>query len=190
MPPTSLATRYACQAAWTLRKSHPHWPLPPSHSLALSSPSRPLALSPSRPLSLSLSRPHPLLTSPSLTPSPSPRPLTLSSPPHPLRQMDYPFGKRQRFRDWGMWLADDEDEMITSSNYLVLEDDDPTASAKPWVGAADYHVRGRQHVDHLKRCQTRIEGICTQCTCGTCACACSRPVHAHELCMLATCACS
>ena len=20
---------------------------------------------------------------------------------------DYPFGKRQRFRDWGMWLADD-----------------------------------------------------------------------------------
>jgi len=25
---------------------------------------------------------------------------------------DYPFGKRQRFRDWGMWLVDDDEEMV------------------------------------------------------------------------------
>ena len=32
---------------------------------------------------------------------------------------DYPFGKRQRFRDWGMWLVDDEEELITSSRYVL-----------------------------------------------------------------------
>ena len=44
-------------------------------------------------------------------------------------QPDYPFGKRQRFRDWGMWLVDDPRELVESSNYLVLEDDVPLACA-------------------------------------------------------------
>jgi arabinosyltransferase len=56
-------------------------------------------------------------------------------------QQDYPFGKRQRFRDWGMWLADDDDELVTGSRYLVLEDDAPLEPRKAWVGEADYHVR-------------------------------------------------
>jgi len=71
-------------------------------------------------------------------------------------QMDYPFGKRQRFRDWGMWLADNDDEMITGSNYLVLEDEMPITPATPWVGAKDYHARGRQHVDHLQQLRQRL----------------------------------
>ncbi len=46
---------------------------------------------------------------------------------------DYAFGKRQRFRDWGMWLVDDETELITSSRYLVLEDDEPIKPREPCV---------------------------------------------------------
>ena len=71
-------------------------------------------------------------------------------------QVDYPFGKRQRFRDWGMWLADDDDEMVTGSNYLVLEDDDTTAPREAWVGYKDLHVRGRQHVEHLTHLRQRL----------------------------------
>ena len=71
-------------------------------------------------------------------------------------QTDYPFGKRQRFRDWGMWLADDDAEMITGSNYLVLEDDEPIEPRAEWVGQTDYHVRGRQHVEHLERTRQRL----------------------------------
>ena len=71
-------------------------------------------------------------------------------------QTDYPFGKRQRFRDWGMWLADDDEEYVTSSRYLVLEDDDTLSPRKDWVGADDYHVRGRQHVEHLNRLRQRL----------------------------------
>merc|ERR1712185_180357 len=51
---------------------------------------------------------------------------------------DYAFGKRQRFRDWGMWLVDDED--YTSSRrggedvrYLVLEEDEPLQPGRPWL---------------------------------------------------------
>ena len=69
---------------------------------------------------------------------------------------DYPFGKRQRFRDWGMWLVDDDDEMITSARYLVLEDDAPLEPRKPWAGFSDLHVRGRQHVEHLDRLRQRL----------------------------------
>jgi hypothetical protein len=69
---------------------------------------------------------------------------------------DYPFGKRQRFRDWGMWLVDDDEELVTSGNYLVLEDDEPLAPREPWVGERDYHVRGRQHVKHLERLRQRL----------------------------------
>lgn len=29
-------------------------------------------------------------------------------------QVDYPFGKRQRFRDWGLWLVDNDDELVRS----------------------------------------------------------------------------
>ena len=69
---------------------------------------------------------------------------------------DYPFGKRQRFRDWGMWLVDDDAELITSSRYLVLEDDAPLAPREPWAGYGNLHVRGRQHVDHLERLRQRL----------------------------------
>ena len=70
---------------------------------------------------------------------------------------DYPFGKRQRFRDWGMWLADDDDEYITRDNYLVLEDDTPLMARERWQGySGDLHVRGRQHVDHLNRLRQRL----------------------------------
>ena len=43
---------------------------------------------------------------------------------------DYAFGKRQRFRDWGMWLVDDEEYTSSTTadgggiNYLVLEEDE------------------------------------------------------------------
>ena len=56
-------------------------------------------------------------------------------------QPDYPFGKRQRFRDWGMWLVDDDAELVTASRYLVLEDDAPLAPREDWVGYSDLHVR-------------------------------------------------
>ena len=70
---------------------------------------------------------------------------------------DYPFGKRQRFRDWGMWLVDNDDELITSSRYLVLEDDAPLLPRAKWEGySGDLHVRGRQHVDHLDRTRQRL----------------------------------
>ena len=70
---------------------------------------------------------------------------------------DYPFGKRQRFRDWGMWLADDEEEYITKDRYLVLDDDAPLMAREPWQGIkGDIHVRGRQHVDHLDRIRQRL----------------------------------
>ena len=70
-------------------------------------------------------------------------------------QPDYPFGKRQRFRDWGMWLVDDDEEMVTSSRYLVLEDDAPLQPREDgWLlGPA---VRGRQHVNHLERLRQRL----------------------------------
>ena len=68
---------------------------------------------------------------------------------------DYPFGKRQRFRDWGMWLADGE-ELVTSSRYLVLEDDAPLDAREPWRGVTDLHARGRQHVRHLERLRQRL----------------------------------
>jgi hypothetical protein len=45
---------------------------------------------------------------------------------------DYPFGKRQRFRDWGLWLADDDSELITSNRYLVLDDDLEPAPRAKW----------------------------------------------------------
>ncbi|KAL1495590.1 hypothetical protein AB1Y20_016951 [Prymnesium parvum] len=72
---------------------------------------------------------------------------------------DYPFGKRQRFRDWGMWLADAAEELAGETNYLVLEDDAPLEPRKPWTGgmsAEELHVRGRQHVDHLERTRQRL----------------------------------
>ena len=71
-------------------------------------------------------------------------------------QTDYPFGKRQRFRDWGMWLADEDSELITASRYLVLEDEEALAPAEKWVGMANLHARGRQHVDHLDRLRQRL----------------------------------
>ena len=71
-------------------------------------------------------------------------------------QPDYPFGKRQRFRDWGMWLVDDDAELVTASRYLVLEDDAPLAPREDWVGYSDLHVRGRQHVNHLERLRQRL----------------------------------
>ncbi|EOD25951.1 hypothetical protein EMIHUDRAFT_237370 [Emiliania huxleyi CCMP1516] len=52
---------------------------------------------------------------------------------------DYAFGKRQRFRDWGMWL-----------------EDAPLAPREPWVGFKDLHARGRQHVSHLERVRQRL----------------------------------
>jgi hypothetical protein len=55
-----------------------------------------------------------------------------------------------------MWLVDDEEELITSSRYLVLEDDAPLAPREAWAGSKDLHVRGRQHVDHLERLRQRL----------------------------------
>jgi hypothetical protein len=76
---------------------------------------------------------------------------------------DYPFGKRQRFRDWGLWLADDEAEMIGrpgSARYLVLEDNEPPAPAAPLStdrrNASQLLARGRQHVAHLERTRQRL----------------------------------
>lgn len=71
-------------------------------------------------------------------------------------QPDYPFGKRQRFRDWGMWLVDDDEESVVGSRYLVLEDDTPPPKRQAWQGYTDLHVRGRQHVDHLERTRQRL----------------------------------
>jgi len=84
----------------------------------------------------------------------------LPTPP----QSDYPFGKRQRFRDWGMWLVDADETSIVGHRYLVLEEDSPVADAAPWVcegrgngcSAEELHVRGRQHVDHLNRLRQRL----------------------------------
>ena len=69
---------------------------------------------------------------------------------------DFPFGKRQRFRDWGMWLADEPSEMVGDGQYLVLEDDEPVAPSNAWIGDADLHVRGRQHVHHLEYTRQRL----------------------------------
>jgi len=81
-------------------------------------------------------------------------------------QTDYPFGKRQRFRDWGMWLVDRDDELVHGSRYLVLQDDEPLAPVKDWIGMRktpvgasveeDLLVRGRQHVSHLERLRQRL----------------------------------
>ncbi|KAL1530526.1 hypothetical protein AB1Y20_001427 [Prymnesium parvum] len=98
---------------------------------------------------------------------------------------DCAFGKRERFRMWDMWLADDvemplQDESSAASacsptqrerrgggvtrrvddtadmNYLVLHDDAPIAPAAEWVGQADPHVLGRQHVAHLNAFRQRL----------------------------------
>lgn len=79
-------------------------------------------------------------------------------------QADYPFGKRQRFRDWGMWLVDDEATQLDAHpRYLVLKEDQPIADAAPWTcargndcSAQELHVRGKQHVDHLNRLRQRL----------------------------------
>ncbi len=77
-------------------------------------------------------------------------------------QPDYPFGKRQRFRDWGLWLVPDEEQRLaagvsgSATNYLVLDDDAPPAPAAEWKGFSDLHVRGRQHVHHLERTRQRL----------------------------------
>ena len=53
-------------------------------------------------------------------------------------QPDYPFGKRQRFRDWGMWHVDRPDEMVGGdARYLVLEDDAPLAAGVAWQPHSD-----------------------------------------------------
>ena len=75
---------------------------------------------------------------------------------------DYAYGKRQRFRDWGLWLADDETDLAMSEGrYLVLVDDEPLAPVKPIPttfprSAEQLHERGRQHVDHLTRFRQRL----------------------------------
>ena len=75
---------------------------------------------------------------------------------------DYAFGKRQRFRDWGMWLVDDEEYTSSTTadgggiNYLVLEEDEAPPPGVPWVGMADLHARGRQHLAHLERTRRDI----------------------------------
>lgn len=46
--------------------------------------------------------------------------------------------------------------MVGEGQYLVLEDDDPVDASKSWVGEADLHVRGRQHVEHLERTRQRL----------------------------------
>ena len=69
---------------------------------------------------------------------------------------DYPFGKRQRFRDWGMWLVDDDDELVSSARYLVLEDDAPLSPREGWKGFDDLHIRSRQHVNHVERTRQRL----------------------------------
>ena len=70
---------------------------------------------------------------------------------------DYAFGKRQRFRDWGMWHVDRPDEMVGGdARYLVLEDDAPLAAGVAWQPHSDIHARGRQHVEHLDRLRQRL----------------------------------
>ena len=77
---------------------------------------------------------------------------------------DYAFGKRQRFRDWGMWLVDDEQYTSSTTadggdvNYLVLEEDETPPPGVPWLGMADLHARGRQHLAHLERTRQRLAG--------------------------------
>ena len=77
---------------------------------------------------------------------------------------DYPFGKRQRFRDWGLWLADDEAEYVGSVanpiRYLVLDDDEPPERVAPTASdrtnPAQLLARGTQHVEHLEKTRQRI----------------------------------
>jgi len=76
---------------------------------------------------------------------------------------DYPFGKRQRFRDWGLWLADDEAETIGRpgrARYLVLDDNTQPEPAAPLPtdrrNGSQLLARGRQHVSHLERTRQRL----------------------------------
>jgi len=67
---------------------------------------------------------------------------------------------------WGMWLVDRDDELVHGSRYLVLQDDEPLAPVKDWIGMRktpvgasveeDLLVRGRQHVSHLERLRQRL----------------------------------
>ena len=38
----------------------------------------------------------------------------------------------------------------------MLEDEQPLAPGRPWLGYADLHNRGRQHVEHLERTRQRL----------------------------------
>jgi len=73
-------------------------------------------------------------------------------------QQDCAFGKRERFREWGLWAlrgtpAEDD---APDENFLVLHAEPPREAAVPWVGQADPHARGRQHVTHLDRFRRRL----------------------------------
>ena len=41
-------------------------------------------------------------------------------------------------------------------NYLVLEEDEAPPPGVPWVGMADLHARGRQHLAQLERTRRDI----------------------------------
>ncbi len=115
-------------------------------------------------------------------------------------QADCAFGKRERFREWGLWLdeaapppppaAADAPRLGgmggggiggggigggggvgggpaaaptlgamgagAAERFLVLRDEGPLAAAAAWVGQADPHVRGRQHVAHLTAFRQRL----------------------------------
>mmetsp|Transcript_3850 Transcript_3850/g.12697 ORF Transcript_3850/g.12697 Transcript_3850/m.12697 type:complete len:435 (-) Transcript_3850:139-1443(-) len=89
--------------------------------------------------------------------------------------VDCAFGKRERLREWGLWRVPDDPFLFSPSavgtagnpassastaadaeaalgfvggteRFLVLHDDEPLPPAAPWVGQADPHSRGRQHV--------------------------------------------
>ena len=45
---------------------------------------------------------------------------------------------------------------VKESRYLVLEDDEPSSPRADWIGEADLHIRGRQHVEHLNRLRQRL----------------------------------
>ena len=118
---------------------------------------------------------HPPLRLPCISPAPTPAPpLQLQSGIWPLAvhatyqfgdEADCAFGKRERMREWGLWLADDAEagggagcgggsgagsgggdasagpHPALQEQFLVLTDDDvPLPPAASWVGESDPHV--------------------------------------------------
>eukprot|EP00966_Prymnesium_polylepis_P113906 2632670-Prymnesium_polylepis.1 len=101
-------------------------------------------------------------------------------------ESDCAFGKRERLREWGLWLADAAEGALPNQDgtnpeaacatahdgtpagstaraddtpeqrYLVLSDPTPLPAAAEWVGQADPHVRGRQHVEYLNAFRRRL----------------------------------